>query len=54
MNHAANAATEKVQTIVWIIEIVTFIATALIAFAVWRIGKRASKQQEESKRQQKG
>jgi heme/copper-type cytochrome/quinol oxidase subunit 2 len=43
MNHAADAARENVQTIVWVIEIVTLITTALVAWFVWRISKRATK-----------
>ncbi len=45
-----SEAKEHVQTIVWIIEAVTLFTTALIALAVWRASKRASKRASGSKK----
>jgi heme/copper-type cytochrome/quinol oxidase subunit 2 len=49
MNHAADAARENVQTVVWVIEIVTLITTVAVAWFVWRISKGA--QQKKSGRE---
>ncbi len=35
-----SEAKEHVQTLVWIIEAVTLLTTALIAWVVWRVSKR--------------
>jgi hypothetical protein len=37
---------EDIQTIVWIGEAATFITTAAIAWFVWRISKRASREKK--------
>lgn len=41
MERMTSEAKEHVQTIVWIVEGVTFLATALIAWLVWRVARRA-------------
>jgi len=41
---------ENVQTIVWVLEFVTFVTAFLIAWYVWRFSKRAS---EKNKAKQK-
>lgn len=43
MEHMSSEAKEHVQTIVWIIEGVTFLSTALIAWLVWRAANRRKK-----------
>lgn len=42
MNHMGIEAAEHTQTIVWVVEAVTFVTAGFIAWLVWRVSKRAS------------
>ncbi len=49
MHHMGIEAAEHTQTIVWVVEGVTFFTAAVIAWVVWRVSKRAANKNKAEK-----